>query len=70
MGAGRGHVRFYPYKREGGNVLAMLKGGYVMFWGSFYVVALAILKGGTQRVLPCLKGGGRKTFRTRDFPIW
>ena len=29
------------------------------------------LKGGVQKVLPCLNGGGggRKTFRTLEFPI-
>ena len=26
-------------------------------------------KGGAQKVLPCLEGGGRKKFQTRDFPI-
>ena len=37
----RGHVKFYPYEKRGGteNVLAMLKGGHKLFWGSFYVVA-------------------------------
>ena len=36
---GGGHVKFYPDKKGGGEVLAMLKGGHKMFWGSFYAVA-------------------------------
>ena len=27
------------------------------------------LKGGAQKVVPCLEGGGGKKFRTRYFPI-
>ena len=40
MGGG-GHVKFYPYEKGGGaeKVLAMLKGGYNFFGGSFYAVA-------------------------------
>ena len=35
-----GHAKFYPYEKGGAEkVLAMLKGGHKMFWGSFYVVA-------------------------------
>ena len=34
-----GHVKFYPYEKGGGKVLAMLKGGHKKFRGSFYVVA-------------------------------
>ena len=41
----------------------MLKGGYKKCWGSFYVVARSFhsLKCGTQKVLPCIEGGGRGT---------
>ena len=40
---GGGHVKFYPYEKEGvEKVLAMLQGAHKKCWGSF----LAILKGG------------------------
>ena len=32
-----GHVKFYPYEKGAGNVLAMLK-GWAQVFGSFYVV--------------------------------
>ena len=32
-------MKFYPYGKGGGRVLAMLKGGHKKFWGSFYTVA-------------------------------
>ena len=47
-------MKFYPYEKGGGRKLAMLKGGggggHNKFWGSFYAVVLAILKGGAQKV--------------------
>ena len=36
--------------------------------GAREVLPLHSLKGGARKVLPCLEGG-RKKFRTRDFPI-
>ena len=39
---GRGGGEALPLQKKGGGaktVLAMLKGGHTMFWGSFYVVA-------------------------------
>ena len=38
---GGGHMKFYPYENGGGaeQVLAMLKGGYNKFWGSFCALA-------------------------------
>ena len=32
-------MKFYPHKKGGGEVSAMLKGGHTKFWGSFYAVA-------------------------------
>ena len=32
-------MKFYPYEKGGGEVLAMLKGGHNKFWGGFYAVA-------------------------------
>ena len=32
-------MKFYPYEKGAEKVLAMLKGGDKMFWGSFYSVA-------------------------------
>ena len=32
-------MKFYPYEKGGGKVLAMLKGGHKKFWGSFYAIA-------------------------------
>ena len=75
---GGGHVKFYPYKREGAeNLLAMLKeGGHKEFPGSFYTVlggggakCFHSLKGVHKKFHPVLRGGGRKKFWTRDFPI-
>ena len=53
---GGGHVKFYPYEKEGvEKVLAMLQGAHKKCWGSF----LAILKGGGgTRSFQSLKGGG------------
>ena len=55
-------------------MLVMLKGGgHNKFWGSFY--AVAILNKGSAKSFPCLSGswggggGGRKRFRTSNFPI-
>ena len=39
---GGGHVKFYPYEKGGGEVLAMLKGGgggHTKFWDRFYAMA-------------------------------
>ena len=52
-------MKFYPYEKRGGaeKVLAMLKlvgGGGTTSFGV---------------VLPCLEGGGRKKFRTRDLTM-
>ena len=32
-------MKFYPYEKGGGGVLAMVKGCHKKFWGSFYAVA-------------------------------
>ena len=32
-------MKFYPYEKGGGGVLAMLKRGHNKFWGNFYVLA-------------------------------
>ena len=49
---GGGHVKFYPYEKGVGKVLAILKGGHNKFWGSFYVVALSFshIVGGARKV--------------------
>ena len=57
---GRGACEVLPLRK----VLAMLKGGHNKFWGSFY----AIWKGGRKR-FNLSRGGGRKKFRPRNFPI-
>ena len=45
-------MKFYPYKKRGSKVLAMLKGGHNKFWGRFYTVRGAnsfhSLKGGAK----------------------
>ena len=65
---------FTPTKRGGGaeKVLAVLKGGHNMFWGSFYVVAWSLSYielegggggGGGRKRFPLIKrGGGVKSF--------
>ena len=76
---------FTPTKRGGGveKFLAILKGGHKKFWGSFYAVAWSfshieggggckrfpLFKSGGAKSFTCVERGGRKKFRTRDFPI-
>ena len=60
-----GHVKFYPYEKEGAvKVLAMLKGGQKKCWGNYYVVALSHIErgGGDTKSFHSSKGGGRKRF--------
>ena len=47
-------------KRGGGaeKVLTMPKRGHKTFWGSFYAVTLAILKGGHNKFYLVLREGG------------
>ena len=60
---GGGHVKYYPYKKGGGGGTSFshAEGGPKTFWGSFYAVALAILKGGITS-FHSLKVGGVKSF--------
>ena len=82
-GRGGGGAREVLPLRKGGaeKVLAMLKGGHKKFWVRFYAVAWCFnhIVGGVTKKFPLFKrggvksftlpwGGGRKKFRTCDFP--
>ena len=67
-------MKFYPYEKGD------TKSFEVVLTRELEVLAIVMgegggfhpLKGGVQKVLPCLergRGGGRKKFQTRDFPI-
>ena len=43
-------MKFYPYKKGGAIFFNYADGEHNKFWGSFYTVDLAILKGGGQKV--------------------